>query len=262
MAQNKTENAYSLANFEGMSKPDTEKGIADLRKSIVERATNIVHEIFPRKVLKLNEIFLHHPQLNVAIEKVEEAIPVAYNAEPFDPKSDLDHPNKKRKIGSTMTTEDLPDSKDIPTIPSNKIILQLLGLLKKELLEIIEMINTVKLWIQLNIPRIEDGNNFGVSIQEETVNELSRAEDAGFAVLESMTKYFVTRAKLVSKVMKYPSVQDYRQSVVELDEKEFINLRMCCMDLRNNYAILHDMILKNLEKIKTPRSSNHMAHIF
>jgi hypothetical protein len=38
------------------------------------------------------------------------------------------------------------------------------------------MINTVKIWIQLNIPRIEDGNNFGVSIQEETVSELSRAE--------------------------------------------------------------------------------------
>jgi proteasome activator subunit 3 (PA28 gamma) len=77
-----------------------------------------------------------------------------------------------------------------------------------------------------------------------------------------MTKYFVTRAKLVSKVLKYPNIQDYRQSVVEVDEKEFINLRMCCMDLRNNYAILHDMIMKNLEKIKMPRSSNHMAHIF
>jgi proteasome activator subunit 3 (PA28 gamma) len=50
--------------------------------------------------------------------------------------------------------------------------------------------------------------------------------------------------------------------VIELDEKEFINLRMCCMDLRNNYAILHDMILKNLEKIKTPRSNVHMSHIF
>jgi proteasome activator subunit 3 (PA28 gamma) len=111
----------------------------------------------------------------------------------------------------------------------------------------------------LNIPRIEDGNNFGVSIQEETVSELGRSEDAGFAVLETMTKYFVTRAKLVSRVVKYPDIEDYRQSVIELDEKEYINLRLCCLDLRNNYAILYDMISKNLEKIKTPRSSNHMA---
>ena len=29
----------------------------------------------------------------------------------------------------------------------------------------LKMCNAVKIWIQLNIPRIEDGNNFGVSIQ-------------------------------------------------------------------------------------------------
>jgi len=147
-------------------------------------------------------------------------------------------------------------------VPCNKIILELLDIIKKEILELIEMINTVKIWIQLNIPRIEDGNNFGVSIQEETVSELSRAEDSGFAVLESMTKYFVTRAKLVTKVLKYPNVEDYRQTVKELDDKEFVNLRFCALDLRNNYAILHDIIMKNLEKLKTPRSSNHMSTIF
>jgi len=88
------------------------------------------------------------------------------------------------------------------------------------LLEFIEQLNSVKMWIQLNIPRIEDGNNFGVSIQvwskpkppsqftklshlqEETLNELTRAEDTAFANLDNIAKYFVTRAKLVSKVRK------------------------------------------------------------
>jgi hypothetical protein len=27
------------------------------------------------------------------------------------------------------------------------------------------MLSSIKLWIELNIPRIEDGNNFGVSVQ-------------------------------------------------------------------------------------------------
>jgi hypothetical protein len=81
----------------------------------------------------------------------------------------------------------------------DQIVNHLLALLKREVLDLIEDMGTMKLWIQLNIPRIEDGNNFGVSIQEETVSELSRAEDAGFAVLESMTKYFFSRAKLVSR---------------------------------------------------------------
>jgi hypothetical protein len=72
--------------------------------------------------------------------------------------------------------------------------------MKPNVLDFIEHLNTVKIWIQLNIPRIEDGNNFGVSIQEETLNELGRAEDAAFGSLDNMSKYFVTRAKLLSKV--------------------------------------------------------------
>jgi len=255
---------YTSKDFDKIGKSETEKGISELRKNIVERAQHIVHDIFPRKVLKLNEIFQNHPQLNLVLEKLEESIPIPFDAESVGPKDlkDNEGPSKKRKLVNSGTNMDQENEVEHKLIPSNKTILQILGLLKKELLELVEMINTVKLWIQLNIPRIEDGNNFGVSIQEETVNELGRAEDSGFAVLESMTKYFVTRAKIVSKVLKYPQVQDYRQSIIELDEKEYINLRMCCMDLRNNYAILHDMILKNLEKIKTPRSSNHMSQIF
>ena len=38
--------------------------------------------------------------------------------------------------------------------------------------------------------------------------------------------------------MKYPEIADYKQSIRELDEKEYINMRLCAIDLRNNYAIL------------------------
>ena len=88
---------------------------------------------------------------------------------------------------------------------------------------------------------------------------MSRAEDGCCAILESITKYYVTRAKLCSKMIKYPHVQDYERCIAELDEKEYVNLKLCSIDLRNNYAILYDMIVKNLDKIKRPRSSNTVA---
>ena len=49
------------------------------------------------------------------------------------------------------------------------LVMQLIGeciaTCRSILLEFIEQLNIIKMWIQLNIPRIEDGNNFGVSIQ-------------------------------------------------------------------------------------------------
>jgi len=237
------------------STDEIKQQVNGLKEGVIKQANKIVHEIMPKKILDLNELFTKHPSFNAEPS-------VVLKLEGLEPET-LNKSNsgiKKRKFEEN-TKENDTENKD-PKVPSNKVILELLAIIKREILELIEMINTVKIWIQLNIPRIEDGNNFGVSIQEETVSELSRAEDSGFAVLESMTKYFVTRAKLVSKVIKYPNIEDYRQCVIELDDKEFVNLRFCALDLRNNYAILHDIIIKNLEKLKTPRSSNHLSAIF
>jgi len=108
----------------------------------------------------------------------------------------------------------------------------------------------------MNIPRIEDGNNFGVSIQEEALAEARQVEGEAATYLDAITRYFVHRAKLCGKLAKYPHLDDYRRAVQELDEKEFITLRLVCAELRNHYAGLHDIIMKNLDKIKKPRTQN------
>uniref|UniRef100_A0A8C5C3E3 Proteasome activator subunit 3 n=1 Tax=Gadus morhua TaxID=8049 RepID=A0A8C5C3E3_GADMO len=128
----------------------------------------------------------------------------------------------------------------------------------KKLLELDHFLKVriVKMWVQLLIPRIEDGNNFGVSIQEETVAELRTVEGEAASYLDQISRYYITRAKLVSKIAKYPHVEDYRRTVTEIDEKEYISLKIIVSELRNQYVTLHDMILKNIEKIKRPRSSN------
>lgn len=122
--------------------------------------------------------------------------------------------HQRASVESLELPASLP-SKHHTTIYRNKAslhsqILAMEGRVRKEALELIEMISTVKLWIQLNIPRIEDGNNFGVAIQEEAIQELCRVEDVAFSLCDGI-KYHTTRAKLISKVIKYPNVEDYTQ---------------------------------------------------
>ncbi|EPY87552.1 hypothetical protein CB1_000238024 [Camelus ferus] len=117
------------------------------------------------------------------------------------------------------------------------------------------MCNTVKMWVPLLTPGIEDGNNFGVSVQEETFAELRTVESEAASYPDQVSRYYITRAKLVSKTAKYPHVEDCRRTVTEIDKKESVSLRLIISELRNQYVTLQDMILENIEKIKRPGSS-------
>lgn len=116
--------------------------------------------------------------------------------------------------------------------------------------------NLLKMWISFMIPKIEDGNNFGVSVQEDTLAEIQTVETEAAAFFDQISRYFLSRAKVVSKVAKYPHIDDYRRAVVELDEKEYLSLWLVVCEVRNRYSSLHDIVIKNMEKLKKPRSSN------
>ena len=55
---------------------------------------------------------------------------------------------------------------------------------------------------------------------------------------------------------KHPHIADYRRAVTERDEVEFTNLTNFIRELRDNYAVLYDVIQKNLEKIIKPKGDN------
>lgn len=252
--------------------------VQDLKEQMKERAEKIVFNLMPKKIIQLSALFKKIDE-NIA-NTSEPIVTDLFSIESLGKVRSLDlehsiselkkvneeteeHQSKKRKADEAIDdSSDIKKRKSDIDVPCNKLIVKTLKVIKMEILQLIEYCNAVKIWIQLNIPRIEDGNNFGVSIQEDSVSELSRAEDSGFNILESITKYYVTRGKLVSKIMKYPNIYDYRESVVELDQKEYVSLKLCCADLRNNYAILHDVITKNWEKIKKPRSTNNTANMY
>uniref|UniRef100_A0A3Q3F5C8 Proteasome activator complex subunit 3 n=1 Tax=Labrus bergylta TaxID=56723 RepID=A0A3Q3F5C8_9LABR len=244
------------------------------RERITSEAENLVASFFPKKLLELDH-FLKDPIINISdLKEIHSDINLTVPDPILLPNlhDGLEAQNaKKRKLEDGG--EDMDGSlRNIPgpicvtgtkvfvmpggMMKSNGNLVDLIEKVKPEIRTLIEKCNTVKMWVQLLIPRIEDGNNFGVSIQEETVAELRTVEGEAASYLDQISRYYITRAKLVSKIAKYPHVEDYRRTVTEIDEKEYISLKIIVSELRNQYVTLHDMILKNIEKIKKPRSSN------
>ena len=74
-------------------------------------------------------------------------------------------------------------------------IIEMMNMLRHEVKEAVSALGTVKMWIQLMVPRIEDGNNFGVEVQEEIISEVSRIEDASFQVCAYISFFFWMRKR-------------------------------------------------------------------
>ncbi|XP_056263710.1 proteasome activator complex subunit 3-like [Pseudoliparis swirei] len=244
---------------------DLKTRVETFREQISSEAEHLVASFFPKKLLELDQ-FLKEPILNVSdLKDIHSEIkfkvpePVLFT----NSHEGGDVNTKKRKLEDGLTDDSWPGGTKAPVVPEgmlkcNAKLVALIERVKPEIRTLIEKCNTVKMWVQLLIPRIEDGNNFGVSIQEETVAELRTVESEAASYLDQISRYYITRAKLVSKIAG-PHVEDYRRTITEIDEKEYISLKIIVSELRNQYVILHDMILKNIEKIKKPRNSNAEA---
>jgi hypothetical protein len=125
-------------------------------KETQERAHRILHTILPRKVLELDAQLQTHPTF-------EHNVSPPYDAEgKFLPGRDRD------------------------PIVSNPSLALFIPLVKREILEMIDLLGSLKLMIQLRIPAVDDGNNFGVEIQEESIGELAKVEDVAFAWLDKV----------------------------------------------------------------------------
>ena len=74
-------------------------------------------------------------------------------------------------------------------------------------------------------------------------------------VLDQFATYYVTRGELVTKLLKYPGLEDFRRAIIELDEKMYMKTSMVAADIRSLYLLLFDLLSKNLSTLLDAPSS-------
>ncbi|AFZ80620.1 subunit of proteaseome activator complex, putative [Theileria equi strain WA] len=234
-------NGVSVDKIEPLD-TSVKENYSSFKEEITRQAITSLRERIPQKILYFNSVISEN----------------AKNGYLFN-SNDLDKESYRRISGKDSASKKPKrslDEENQTLVPSHKQIFNELEKIKLEASELIEILGNIKLWIQLNVPRIEDGNNFGVGIQEEVIQELTRVEDTAFNLYDAIVKYYMARAKLSTKVLKYPNVDDYGEAIRELDEKEWIHIKITKVDMRNNYSMLYDLLCKNWEKIVKPKSED------
>jgi len=218
--------------------------IKEFHKRISEKSEALISKEFPSKVAQLDEICNSEKW---SLDRLSQIHKAGNCAKSISCSEAGDEPPAKRSRTISISDE----------IKSNEILLELIDELKPEVSSLMEHSANIRIWITLHVPKIEDGNNFGVSVQEDTLAELRQVEAECAQYLDQISRYYLTRGKMLSKCIKYPQIADYKRCIQELDTKQFVSLRFMLSEIRNHHCTLADLINKNIEKIKKPRSSNH-----
>jgi proteasome activator subunit 2 (PA28 beta) len=196
----------------------------------------IIFDVFPEKIQLLDDMYKQRKEFNLKKDEYSSTFP-----DFEEPTGDANE--VKRKLARV-------------NVPQNAAICNIFAILQKEILEMSEMINSLSIWVKLNVPRIADGNNFGVEVQGEISEVLESTEASGYEILDSFTTYHNARGNLIVQVIEHPGIQDFKESLKELDEKTYIKTSLLACELRNDYITLYDMLSKNLDTLVSPRGKD------
>ena len=166
-----------------------------------------------------------------------------------------------------------------------------------EIAQLMSAIQLLQCWIQLHVPKVEDGNNFGVEVQKYAFVHLKESLEKWQKIWDSLSDHNSTRATAVeklnakansetsttttvtssrggkegdeeksvtTKVEKQSNTgsqaaEDAIAAVVALDVKWYFNLVRALEGVRDQYAVTDDIIMKNKDKIELPRGKNDRA---
>ncbi|XP_054915463.1 proteasome activator complex subunit 2 [Poeciliopsis prolifica] len=221
--------------------------VENFRQSIYHEAENLFSSFIPVKIIQLDAL-LRDDALSITDMSSLQApldIPVPDPPAPEDEEMETDKNEEEEK-----------KKKKAPKcgfIKGNEKIMLLLDRVKPEIMHLRETILTVSCWIQHLIPKIEDGNDFGVAIQEKILERIAAVKTKVDGFQTNINKYFSERGDAVAKASKDTHVMDYRSLVHEKDEAIFSEIKVIVLDIRGFYAELYDIITKNLEKVTNPK---------
>ncbi|XP_035283916.1 proteasome activator complex subunit 2-like [Anguilla rostrata] len=218
----------------------------NFRQSLLQQADDLFSSRIPLKICQLDSL-LKEADFCVSDLSTLHApldIPIPDPPAPEEEEMEIDSKEEEEK------------KKKAPACGYIRVNEQIVGLLdrvKPEIRTLKETCIVVSCWIQLLIPKIEDGNDFGVSIQEKILERITAVKTKVEGFQTNINKYFTERGDAVGKASKERHVMDYRSLVHERDEAVYSEIRVILLDIRGFYAELYDIIFKNQDKVTNPK---------
>lgn len=198
------------------------------KECLIKKAEELIFKEIPLKIIELNNL-LQTPKFN------------KQNFSDFYPVMCI-----SRKI-----TEQQTNILSV-TLQSNKCIIDLVETIQPYIAKLLKDVKIIQIWICFIKTKFEVEKNFRAKIQEKILALVQDMEDSAKILHEKIPSYFVARAKIMKNVLTHPEIEEFHETVKTLDEGTYISFCLGLTDIRNEYLALYDVVLNNIDKLKTP----------
>eukprot|EP01087_Luapelamoeba_hula_P019664 TRINITY_DN6548_c0_g1_i1.p1 TRINITY_DN6548_c0_g1~~TRINITY_DN6548_c0_g1_i1.p1 ORF type:complete len:365 (+),score=101.27 TRINITY_DN6548_c0_g1_i1:2-1096(+) len=209
------EEEKTLPPEQGDSGTTTPDVVLDLRVDVEKRAREILHHTIPTKI--------------VALDRLWQELKGRENIEASE------------KVVAEATTE----QKLKELAAGNKHLRYLIGCVKTEITDLIEIGATLRLWVKLSMPSCDEVQSFEYQVKEEMIAELHLVSQSGTVLSRTLFAYVLNRAVLVEDTMENP-VEEVIAVLPEVDNEQVLSLTRWIRDLSNMYQLVLDVTTKNL----------------
>lgn len=218
--------------------------VDNFRQQLYNEIENLFCNIIPQKIVHLDGLLKDGAFNDMSSLQAPLDIPIP------DPPSEEEEMETDKPEGEGKKKKTPPKC---GFIVANEKISKLLELVKPEIYAFRETMVNVSCWIHHLIPKIEDGNDFGVAIQEKILERIAAVQKKMDELLPNINKYMSERGDTIAKASKETHVMNYRSLVHEKDRDMFKEIRVILLDIRGLYTELYDVINKNLDKVTNPK---------
>lgn len=151
--------------------------------------------------------------------------------------------------------------------PLEETIQEINIFLKKPLALLMEIALEMGHWIRLKIPKVEDGNNIGVRIQETILTDIDRFKELLLTVEKYQDGYSGSRAEILTSIcnIKRPNkncTESLNSCLGVIDFDHFHQFRIHILEVELEVEFVFDRCKKNLEKLMNPNDKTALNSMF
>ncbi|KAI5449636.1 hypothetical protein NCC49_004187 [Naganishia albida] len=139
-------------------------------------------------------------------------------------------------------------------LPPNEICDRLADLVHKESNQGVVLARGLLQWLRLEVPTIEDGNNFGVDVQDKILRSLHQFRSSSWEhqVLPKARHYGDRRA-LAMSWCRYPNLEDHAAAIA-LGDRHWFYFAHSALDAQRSHALaVLDGLQKNWTRVHDPK---------